>query len=140
MALSIESVDSGAGPRVAVFALVGELDASNYESLIERVRAAHAAGAGALVLDLAGLTFMASSGLVALYSAVRIMQGDAPPDPELGWGVIHEMENATDAASAVVRLAAVQPAVERVLDRTGLRRLFSLDASRQASVTAFAGG
>jgi serine/threonine-protein kinase RsbW len=140
MALTIESVDSGAGPRIAVLALHGELDASNYESLIERVRAGYEAGARGLVLDLGGLSFMASSGLVALYSAVRLMRGEPPPDPDLGWGVIHEMEDVTDDASAVVRLAAVQPAVERVLDRTGLKRLFHVDPARQASVAALAAG
>lgn len=139
MALTIESLDAGAGPRVAVLALDGELDASNYESLIDRVRAAHQAGAAALVLDLGRLTFMASSGLVALYSAVRLMRGDAPPDPELGWGAIHEMEDEADAESPVVRLAAVQPAVERVLDRTGLKRLFHVDASRAEAIAALAG-
>lgn len=140
MALTIELVEAGAGPRVAVLVLAGELDASNYESLIDRVRVAHAAGAEALVLDLGGLTFMASSGLVALYSAVRLMRGDAPPDPELGWGAIHEMEDAADEESPIVRLAAVQPAVERVLDRTGLRRLFHLDPSRAEAVAALARG
>jgi anti-anti-sigma regulatory factor len=139
MALSIESVDAGAGPGVAVLALTGELDASNYESLIERVRSAYDAGARALVLDLGGLTFMASSGLVALHSAVRIMRGEAPPDPEAGWGAIHAMED-DDTASATVRLAAVQPAVDRVLERTGLKRLFQVDADRAASVAALAGG
>jgi serine/threonine-protein kinase RsbW len=140
MALTIESVDSGAGPQVAVLALAGELDASNYESLIDRVAAAHAAGARALVLDLGGLTFMASSGLVALYSAVRIMRGEAPPDPDAGWGAIHAMEDDPDAASSGVRLASVQPAVDRVLERTGLKRLFNVDASWNAAVAALAGG
>lgn len=139
MALTIESLDSGAGPRVAVLALDGELDASNYESLIDRVRAAHEAGAASLVLDLGELTFMASSGLVALYSAARLMRGDAPPDPELGWGAIHEMEDEAGAESPVVRLAAVQPPVERVLDRTGLRRLFHLDATRADAIAALTG-
>jgi serine/threonine-protein kinase RsbW len=138
MALTIESVDSGAGPQVAVLALTGEVDASNYESLVDRVAAAYNAGARALVLDLGGLTFMASSGLVALYSAVRIMRGEAPPDPDAGWGAIHAMEDDADAASSGVRLASVQPAVERVLDRTGLKRLFNVDASRDAAVAALA--
>jgi serine/threonine-protein kinase RsbW len=140
MSLSIRSVELTAAPGVTVLALEGELDASNYEALIERVRSAYAAGARRLVLDLAGLTFMASSGLVALYSAVRIMHGDPPPDLEAGWSVIHEIEDDTEAASSDVRLAAVQPAVERVLDRTGLTRLFHVDATREAAAAALAEG
>jgi anti-anti-sigma regulatory factor len=143
MALSIESIPApkAGGDRTrstTVLALTGELDASNYESLIAAARTARAAGATGLVLDLAGLTFMASSGLVALYSAVRIMAGEEPPDPEMGWGAIHEMED-DDRPSDLVRLANVQPAVERVLDRTGMRRLFHLDPSRDAAVAALAG-
>src|SRR3954470_24900985 len=93
MALSIESIGADGAPGTTVLALTGELDASNYERLIEAARAARAGGATSLVLDLGGLTFMASSGLVALYSAVRIMAGEEPPDPEMGWGTIHSMED-----------------------------------------------
>jgi serine/threonine-protein kinase RsbW len=139
MALSIDSIGADGAPGTTVLTLTGELDASNYETLIEAARTARASGATSLVLDLGGLTFMASSGLVALYSAVRIMAGEEPPDPEMGWGAIHSMED-DDRPSDAVRLANVQPAVERVLDRTGLRRLFHLDASRDAAVAALGGG
>jgi anti-anti-sigma regulatory factor len=57
----------------------------------------------------------------------------------MGWGTIHSMED-DDRPSDAVRLANVQPAVERVLDRTGLRRLFHLDPSRDAAVAALGGG
>ena len=40
---------------------------------------------------------MASSGLFALHSAVRIMRGETPPDPEAGWGALHEMAHDHDA-------------------------------------------
>jgi serine/threonine-protein kinase RsbW len=140
MSLSIETMQPGHDGGVAVVALTGELDASNYEWLIERVRDVYGHGARALVLDLGALTFMASSGLVALYSVVRIMRGDAPPDPDAGWSVIHAMEEDQDAASSVVRLAAVQPAVERVLDRTGLKRLFNVDPTSKAAVAALEAG
>jgi len=140
MSLSIETLRPGRDGGVAVVALTGELDASNYEWLIERVRDVYGNGARGLVLDLGALTFMASSGLVALDSVVRIMSGEAPPDPEAGWGVIHTMEEGADTASSVVRLANVQPAVERVLDRTGLRRLFNLDATSDAAVAALEAG
>jgi anti-anti-sigma regulatory factor len=136
MALTIESVPIAGGSGIAVFSLAGELDASNYETLIDRARGAYDAGARALVLDLGAVTFMASSGLVALYSAVRIMRGEAPPDPDAGWGAIHDMEEDTEGRTAGVRLAAVQPPVQRVLDRTGMARLFEIDASRDAAVAA----
>jgi len=139
MPLSIEAVPSGGSPDIAVLALAGELDASNYETLVARVQAAYADGARRLVLDMSGLTFMASSGLVALYSAVRIMRGEAPPDPESGWSAIHDMED-DGAASKAIRLAGPPSPVYRVLDRTGLIRLFQIDETAAASVAAFGAG
>jgi anti-anti-sigma factor len=135
MPMTIDSEDVTGARPLSVLSLAGELDASNYEHLIEAVRAAGARGAQGLVIDLARVTFMASSGLVALYSAVRIMRGDAPPDPESGWGALHELSNESSTASNV-RLAGVQPSVARVLDRTGLRRLFEVDERASDAVAA----
>ena len=138
MPMTIDVEDVGGTPQLTVLALAGELDASNFERLIEAVQAARSRGAEALVLDIGDLMFMASSGLVALYAAVRIMRGDAPPDTESGWGALHEMANEESAASNV-RLVSCQPAVARVLDRTGLRRLFEVDDTRAGAIAALQG-
>src|SRR5438876_407002 len=78
MTIDVERL--GGTRPVTVIALTGELDASNYEQVIDVVRSAYADGSRCLVLDLEHLTFMASSGLFALHSAVRIMRGETPPD------------------------------------------------------------
>ena len=139
MAMRIDVEHVAGDPPVSVVALDGELDASNYEQVIEVVRKAYADGARALVLDLAGLTFMASSGLFALHSAVRIMRGETPPDPEGGWGALREMA-ADDAQDGNVRIAGAQEAIARVLERTGMTRLFGMDASRADALAALQGG
>ena len=139
MALTI-GVDRVEGdPPVAVVTLDGELDASNFERLIEEVRALYDAGARGLVFDPGGLTFMASSGLFALHSAVRIMRGETPPDPEAGWGALHEVAGDHDAEGGNVRIAAAQEAIARVLDRTGMTRLFGMSESRDDAVAALQG-
>jgi anti-anti-sigma factor len=134
MALEM-SVDRAPGGDAAVIALQGELDASNYTQLIERGRQLHGDGVRRILLDLSGLTFLASSGLVALHSLIRIMRGEAPPDPDEGWGAIHSLEFDVSGGVAQdqVELCCPQPAVERVLDRTGLRRLFQVRADRAAA-------
>jgi anti-anti-sigma factor len=139
MAMTIDVEDLGGDRGVSVVALDGELDASNYERLIEVVRDAYARGTRSLVLDLSKLSFMASSGLFALHSAFRIMRGETPPDPEAGWGALHEVAQDHDAEAGNVRLAGPQEAIARVLDRTGMARLFPVDADRDASITAFQG-
>jgi anti-anti-sigma factor len=139
MAMTIDVEDVGGTPSVSVVALDGELDASNFEQVIAAVRDAHASGARALVLDISGLSFMASSGLFALHSALRIMRGETPPDPEMGWGALHEMSHDHDAAGANVRLAGAQEPIARVLDRTGMTGLFGMDATRDDAVAALRG-
>jgi anti-anti-sigma factor len=139
MAMTIDVEHLGGSPSISVVALDGELDASNYERVIEVVRDGYANGARGLVLDLEHLTFMASSGLFALHSALRIMRGETPPDPEMGWGALHEMSHDHDTAAANVRLAGAQEAIARVLERTGMTGLFGMDANRADAIAALQG-
>jgi anti-anti-sigma factor len=128
---TVEQVD-GRVP-ITVLSLEGELDASNFEGLIETVRRLYDGGTRQLLIDLGGLRFMASSGLVALHSIVRIMHGQPPPDAEAGWSALH-----ADLGSrqTEVQLSGPQPAVERVLGRTGLDRLFVVHPDRDAALAA----
>ncbi|MFP5342906.1 MAG: STAS domain-containing protein [Candidatus Limnocylindria bacterium] len=130
---TVEQVD--ARVPLTVIALDGELDASNFESLIETARTLYDGGARTLLLDLTDLRFMASSGLVALHSIVRIMHGEAPPDPEAGWTALHA--SATSGSQREVQLCAPQPGVERVLARTGLDRMFVVHPDRSSAIAAF---
>jgi len=139
VAMTIDVERLGGSPPVAVVALAGELDASNYEQVIDVVRGAYDEGARGLVIDLEQLTFMASSGLFALHSAVRIMRGETPPDPEEGWSALHQMAQDEDSRATSVRLAAAQEPIARVLDRTGMLRLFALDGSRADAIAALQG-
>ena len=132
---SVERVE--ARVPVTVIALVGELDASTYEHLIEDVRGLYQDGARKLVLDLSGLTYMASSGLIALHSIVQVMHGEQPPDVEGGWSAFHALGNAVEGGKQDdVLLAGAQPAVTRVLERTGLDQLFSSYPDRASAIAA----
>lgn len=125
-------------PETAVVGLDGELDASNYRELIEIGQALWADGARRLVLDLAALTYMASSGIVALHSLAMIFRGQQPPDPEAGWAAIHAVsaEAAADHPADQVRLAAPSPAIASVLGRTGLDRILPVYPDRAAALAA----
>ena len=122
---------------VTVVALDGELDASTYEHLIDDVRGLYQGGARKVVLDLSGLTYMASSGLIALHSIVQVMHGEQPPDLEGGWSAFHALGNAVEGGRQEdVLLAGAQPAVTRVLERTGLDQLFSSYPDRASAIAA----
>lgn len=139
MALETSLEQASGRVPVTVLALDGELDASNFSELIEQVRGLYDAGTRHLLLDLADLRFMASSGLVALHSIVRLMHGEPPPDPDAGWGALHALgqDVAEGSTQTEVQLCGAQPAVERVLTRTGLNRLFLTHPDRAAALAAF---
>jgi anti-anti-sigma factor len=139
MALATTVEQASGRVPITIVALEGELDASNFNELIETVRGLYDSGTRNLLLDFGGLSFMASSGLVALHSILRLMHGEAPPDPEAGWGALHSLgfEVAGGGAQREVQLCAVQAPVERVLTRTGLSRLFTIHPDRATAVAAF---
>jgi anti-anti-sigma regulatory factor len=139
MALDTTVAQASGRVPITVVSLDGELDASNFTALIETVRGLYDAGSRHLLLDLTDLRFMASSGLVALHSIVRLMHGEPPPDPEAGWGALHALGQDVSEGStqAEVQLCGAQPAVERVLSRTGLNRLFLSHPDRATAIAAF---
>jgi anti-anti-sigma regulatory factor len=137
MLTRVERVDTGV--PVTVMALDGELDASNYLRLVDDVRELYDAGTRHLLLDLTDLSFIASSGLVALFSVVRVMNGEEPPDPEYGWGAFHEVSRGVEEGEVqtAVQLCGAQPSVAEVLERTGLDRLFRSHPDRETALAAF---
>jgi anti-sigma B factor antagonist len=128
-----------AGVPITVMALDGELDASNYLRFVDDVRDLYASGTRSLLLDLSDLSFMASSGLVALFSVVKVMNGEEPPDPEYGWGAFHEVSRGVEEGNVqtAVQLCCMKPAVSEVLGRTGIDRLFRIHPDRESAVAAF---
>ena len=140
MALTTTTEEVAGRVPITVLALDGELDASNFERLIVEVSGLYDRGTRHLLVDLSGLTFLASSGLVALHSIVRILHGERADDLESGWDVLHHLghDAATgDEMQREVQLAAPPPAVARVLQRTGMDRLFVIHEGRDAAIAAF---
>ena len=124
-------------PDVAVLGLTGELDGSNFEQVIDAGRVARDGGARRIVIDLSGLTYMGSSGLVAIHSIALLLRGQEPTSPQDGWQALHDLGTATagDAEQGVV-LAGPPPSIARVLDRSGMLGLFPVHADRASAVAA----
>jgi anti-anti-sigma regulatory factor len=122
---------------VAVIGLTGELDGSNFDQVIDAGRAARDGGARRIVIDMAGLTYMGSSGLVAIHSIALLLRGQEPTSPEDGWQALHDLGTvaATEGEPGVV-LAGPPPSIERVLDRSGMLGLFPVQADRASAVAA----
>jgi anti-anti-sigma regulatory factor len=136
MNITIEKIE-GKTP-VTILGTHGDLDASNYQDLIACAREARTAGARCLLIDMSGTPFMSSSGLVALHTVALLMQGQALPDPDLGWGAIHAIGAQSDGSTQrQVKLLNPQPQVDRALEKTGLKPFFEVYTDRSAALTSF---
>lgn len=122
-------------PDVAVIALDGELDGSNFEDVIAAGRAARDAGARRVILDLSALSYMGSSGLVAIHSIALLLAGQEPTSPEDGWQAIHEVNQAVGQDPGLI-LAGPGSSVQRVLDRSGMAELFPIHPDRASALNA----
>jgi anti-sigma B factor antagonist len=92
---------------VARVVVDGELDIATAPVLDARLADVERSANGTLVLDMGKVGFMDSTGLRALLNARR----------------------RAEAAGRRLRLVNLQPDVERVLDVTGVRKIFEIGAS-----------
>ena len=56
---------------VTVLTLIGQLDGQTYQDLIHRAREQYAAGVRDILLELGGLAYISSAGLVAIHTVAR---------------------------------------------------------------------
>lgn len=135
LTITIENVSDRV--PIAIMKLEGELDAASYLDVIERARQLSEQGTERILLDLADLTYMGSSGLFALHSVAMLLRGEEPPDPEDGWAAMHSAEEGGSEAVERVKLLDPQPQVDRVLERTGMKRFFETYTDRAAAIGSF---
>lgn len=134
----MEIISSQASNRITVITLRGALDGSNYEQLIAAGRSAHVGGAKAILLDISGLTFMSSAGLVALHNLYAILKDEVEPDPEAGWATLKTVANAAQGSGQpYVKLLNPQPAVMRTLEITGMHSFFEVFTDRELALQSF---
>lgn len=103
---------------VHVFALTGRLDAVRTETAIQEVHTAIAAGTRKVLLDMAGVTFLSSSGLRALL----LMRKEL---------LAHDGE---------LRLCELRPEIQEVFGLTGFTQVFTIHRSREEALSAFRRG
>jgi anti-anti-sigma regulatory factor len=136
--MEMKTMTAGEMPATAVLTLDGELDASNYLDVIDRVRQLYQGGVRHLVIDLTDLRFLSSSGLVALHSAALIMRGDEPPSPELGWSAFHNIASDVERGfESCCKLVNPQGRVLRSLEMTGFNNFLEIFDDTNSAVNSF---
>jgi anti-sigma B factor antagonist len=123
---------------VTILGIQGDLDASNYLDVIARAKEICEAGAQHILIDMSGVPYMASSGLVALHSIALLVRGEEPPDPEHGWEAFHAIgRDLNSGLQQRVKLLNPQPRVERVLEMAGFDRFFEVFTDQEAAIASF---
>ena len=136
MTITIDQVQ-GKVP-VTILGVQGDLDASNYQEVIDSATQAFEAGARDMLIDMSDIQFMSSSGLVALHSIALLLRGEKLPDPEFGWEAFNTLERDRERGiQEHVKLLNPQPQVDRSLEITGLKKFFEVYTDLDTAVGSF---
>lgn len=125
---------------VTVMRLDGELDASNFESLIAQTQGLYGEGTRDLLLDLEKLRFLSSSGLVAFHRMALVMRGETLEAADEGWGAFHAISREVEKGSgpeAHYKILKPQATVRKVLDTSGFSRILAIFDDEGQAVASF---
>ena len=136
MTFSVDQVQ-GSVP-VTVLTIEGDLDGSNYKSLIELAKSAQQEGTKNILIDMSELVFMSSAGLVSLLNVAKMMRGEASPDPEDGWDALHDIDRDRDSGiQEHVKLLNPSPKILKTLDISGMKQYFEIFTDRESAIASF---
>lgn len=137
--MNITTEQSAARVPVTILRLQGDLDGSNYLDVIAKAKEAQQDGAKGLLLDLSGVLYMSSAGLVALHSAAQLLRGEQPPDPAAGWSTLKSAVSSkpVDGAQQLVKLLNPQPRVARTLEMSGMNVFFEAYTDEATALASF---
>jgi anti-anti-sigma factor len=123
---------------VTVLKLDGQLDGQNFQELIAKAQELHGAGARDFLLDLSGLTYISSAGLVALHSVALLARGEEIPDVEGGWSAYRSMGRTSEAGvQKHVKLLNPRNEIMGVLDMVGFSSVFEIFTDREEAIKSF---
>jgi anti-sigma B factor antagonist len=111
---TLEEVTQSSGS--VLFRLTGRLDAKNAQALVARCNDVYERGSPRVVLNLAGVSFVASSGIGSLLALTERFR-------EVGGGL---------------RLVEVSDAVRSVVELLNLQEFLQIDATEEAGLNAVA--
>ena len=127
-------------PPITIVSLFGELDASNYMTLVDKVAELYREGTRNLLIDLSEMPFMASSGLVAFHRVALIMREESPVEPEDQWNPMRAIANDMQNDSGHDRhckLLNPQSRVAQTLQVTGFDKILAVYFDRETAINSF---
>jgi len=116
----------------------GDVDASNYAELANKVDALLKGGAKDFLIDLSDVPFMSSAGLVALHSIAITLLGEKPIDPQSGWATLKSMDRTRERGMQKhVKLLNPQQYVAETFDKAGFTQFFEVFTDLKKAVASF---
>ena len=123
---------------VTIIHLSGNLDASNYIEVIEKAQELYAGGTRDVLIDLSGVPYVSSAGLMSLHTVVLIFAGQSMYSKETGRPSFRAINAERDGAVRQhVKLYGPQPDVEQVLDVVGLKQFFDVYSDLETAVKSY---
>lgn len=123
---------------IVILGVNGVLDGQTYQSLIAKAQDVYKDGAKNLIIDLSGLTFISSAGLVALHFIALLARGEKLPDTDNGWAVLKSAERSrVGGLQKNVKLLNPRPEVVSVLDMVGFSSFFEIFTEKQKALDSF---
>src|SRR5512142_675129 len=131
------STRQGATP-VTILQPHGDVDASNYAQLVDKVRTLLEGGAKDFILDLSDVPFMSSAGLVALHSIANMLRGEKATDTQAGWQALKSIDRSKESGlQKHVKLLNPQQYVADTFDKAGFTQFFQIFTSLDEAVASF---
>jgi anti-anti-sigma regulatory factor len=122
---------------VTVMKLAGNLDASNYADVISTAQEAYDEGARNLLIDLSGVPYVSSAGLMSLHTVALIFGGYAMKNGS-GRPAFRSVNAQNEkVVRQHVKLLNPQSAVDEVLDTVGLKQFLDVHTELAAAVQSF---
>ena len=123
---------------VTIMHLSGNLDASNSIEVINKAPELYTGGARDILLDLSGVPYVSSAGLMSLHTVVLIFAGQSMYSKETGRPSFRAINLERDGAVRQhVKLFGPQPAVEQVLDVVGLKQFFDVYTDLDTAIKSY---
>jgi anti-anti-sigma regulatory factor len=123
---------------VTILHIEGQVDSQNYRELISKTRTLYIAGTTDLLLDLAGLTYIGSAGLLALHMIALTFNGELTWDSEQEWSALKaSVVGHWPGLQQHVKLLNPRPEVLNVLETVGFTSIFEIFSDRSKAVNSF---
>jgi anti-anti-sigma factor len=131
------STRQGATP-VTIIQPHGDVDASNYAQVVEKVQALLQEGAHDFLIDLSDVPFMSSAGLVALHSIANMLRGERATDTQAGWQALKSIDRSKESGlQKHVKLLSPQQYVADTFDKAGFTQFFEIYDNVDKAVASF---